>query len=75
MKALYKITFNCIKKLYLGIDYVENYKFITFSDGDRIFRSQIDDMLVHWEDGIVIFTYDKNLIHKHQRTIKKFLEN
>ena len=71
MKALYKITMNCVIKLYRGVDYVENYNKISFYNDDPISKTQLDEMLLHAEYGLVYFTYNKDLIHKYQRKIKK----
>lgn len=71
MKALYKITSHGVTKLYQGIDYVVNFEKLSFINDDPIYKCQIDQMLVNAKYGLVYFTYNKDMIHKYQRKIKK----
>ena len=71
MKILYQITPNYITKLYRGVDYVENYNKITFCNNGTILKSDLDKILEHEKYNFIIYTYNKDMIHKYQKKIKR----
>lgn len=66
MKALLKITEKHIRKLYRGIDYVENYEKISFADGTILYKKNLNTII----DNIV-YSYDNKHKYVFQRQIKK----